>query len=148
VKSIKERMVVLEGLLKDMKDQKDCPPADYLKQVEGYYTKMRESWERSVEECLFNKVVGRFQPGVMTQSLKGVTVTDDDHKTVFFAMKRASEYSGHDRPAGRQPTIRTIDEMRGDLDELRRFVKDVNARRDALEKTRGALENPPKATTI
>jgi hypothetical protein len=117
-----------------------------LREVEGFYTKLRESWERAVEECLFNKVVGRFQPGVATLALRGVTVTDDDHKTVFFAMKRASEYSGHDRPAGRQPTMRTIDEMRGDVEELRKFVKDVTARREGVDKTRGALEKPPKAT--
>jgi hypothetical protein len=129
-----------------MKSIPNCPPDKHLKQVEGFYTKLRESWERAVEECLFNKVVGRFQAEVKTQALKGVTVTDDDHKTVFFAMKRASEYSGHDRPAGRQPTARTIEQMRGDLDELRKFVKDVNARRLTLESNRISLEISPKAT--
>jgi hypothetical protein len=103
--------------------------------------------ERAVEEYLFNKVVGRFQAEVKTLSLKGVSVSDDDYKTVFFAMKKASEYSGHDRPAGRQPTVRTIDEMRADLEELRKFVKDVNARRTALEAARSALETAPKAIT-
>jgi hypothetical protein len=146
VKSVKDRMTVLDDMLKDMKGRPNCPPDEHLKQVEGFYTKLRESWERAVEECLFNKVVGRFQPDVKTLALRGVTVTDDDHITVFFAMKRASEYSGHDRPAGRQPTTRTIDDMRGDLEDLRKFVKDVNARRAAVDSTRGALENPPKAT--
>lgn len=147
VKSVKERMAVLDTMLTDMKSRMNCPPDEYLKLVERFYTKLRESWERAVEECLFNKVVGRFQAEVRTLSLRGVTVTDDDHKAVFFAMRRASEYSGHDRPAGRLPTARTIDEMRGDLEELRRFVKDVNARRVVLESARSALENPPKATT-
>jgi energy-coupling factor transporter ATP-binding protein EcfA2 len=146
VKSVKERMAVLDSMLISMKSIPNCPPDKHLKQVEGFYTKLRESWERAVEECLFNKVVGRFQAEVKTQALKGVTVTDDDHKTVFFAMKRASEYSGHDRPAGRQPTARTIEQMRGDLDELRKFVKDVNARRLTLESNRISLEISPKAT--
>jgi hypothetical protein len=146
VKSVKERMAALDAMLTDLKGRPNLPPDEHLREVEGFYTKLRESWERAVEECLFNKVVGRFQPGVATLALRGVTVTDDDHKTVFFAMKRASEYSGHDRPAGRQPTMRTIDEMRGDVEELRKFVKDVTARREGVDKTRGALEKPPKAT--
>jgi hypothetical protein len=93
-------------------------------------------------------LVGRFQAEVKTLSLRGVSVTDDDHKIVLFSMKKASEYSGHDRPAGRQPTVRTIDDMRNDLEDLRKFVKDVNARRPALESARGALVTAPKAITI
>ena len=147
VKGVKDRMAVLEAILVALKGQTSRTPEDALKDMEAFYTKLRESWERAVEECLFNKVVGRFQTEVKTQSLRGAIVTDEDHKTVFFAMKRASEYSGHDRPAGRQPTLRTIDEMRVDLDDLRKFFNDARKRREALEETRGALETPAKAQT-
>ena len=147
VKGVKDRMAELEAKLVDLKRQTGRTPDEELEVVEAFYTKLRESWERAVEECLFNKVVGRFQTEVRTLSLKGAVVTDEDYKTVFFAMKRASEYSGHDRPAGRQPTIRTVDDMRADLEELRTFFKDTKARREALEKARGALETPTKGQT-
>jgi len=147
VKSVSERMTVLESMLARMRSQTNCPPDEYLKQMESFYTKLRESWERAVEECLFNKVVGRFQAEVKTLALRGVSVSDEDHKTVFFAMKRASEYSGHDRAAGRPPAARTIDQMRGDLQELRNFVNGVKNRRQGTDSRRGALETPPRAAT-
>jgi hypothetical protein len=147
VKGVRDRMAELETMLLAQKRQPGRSPDEALRDMEAFYTKLRESWERAVEECLFNKVVGRFQTDVRTQSLRGVIVTDDDHKIVYFAMKRASEYSGHDRPAGRQPTLRTIDEMRADLEELRKFVQDTKTRRDATEKLRDALVMPGKAHT-
>ena len=52
---------------------------------------LRETWERLVEEVLLYRVVERFGSDVKTQSLKGVVVDDDDYKTIFWAMKRASE---------------------------------------------------------
>jgi hypothetical protein len=115
--------------------------------MEEFYSKLRETWERLVEECLLNDVVGRFQPGVATQSLKGVNVTDEDYVKVFFAMKKASEFSGHDRPAGRQPVVRTKDEMKNDLGELWKYEKELRKRADDLGKQRRALETPPTAVT-
>lgn len=145
VKGVQDRMAELTAKLVELKGQTGRTPDDALREVEAFYTKLRESWERAVEECLFNKVVGRFQTDVKTQSLKGAFVTDEDYKTVFFAMKKASEYSGHDRPAGRQPTMRAVEDMQNDLEELRTFFKSTKARRVALETTRAALETPSKA---
>lgn len=47
------------------------------------------------------KTVVRFVPDVMTGRLKEVSVTDEDYRTIYFAMKRASERSGHDMSVGR-----------------------------------------------
>ncbi|WP_074653417.1 AAA family ATPase [Terriglobus roseus] len=145
VKKVKERYKFLEVMLQDMPDQATSFPPENLERTEAFYSKLRETWERLVEECLLNDVVGRFQPGVSTQSLKGVNVSDEDYKRVFFAMKRASEFSGHDRAAGRIPQVRTIDEMRNDLGELWSYERELRARREALERQRRALEVPPKA---
>ncbi|MCY4237548.1 MAG: hypothetical protein OXC93_04240 [Rhodospirillaceae bacterium] len=62
---------------------------DYRQGIESFYTDLRETWERLVEEVLLYRVVERFGSGVRTQSLKGVVVNDDDYKTIFWAMKRA-----------------------------------------------------------
>ena len=57
-----------------------------------------ESWERIVEEILFNNVVQRFRPEVMTQSLEQACVDPTaDYPAIFEGMKRCSHYSGHDR---------------------------------------------------
>jgi energy-coupling factor transporter ATP-binding protein EcfA2 len=145
VKKVKDRLPFLESLITTMPDQASSTPSEYQQKTEEFYSKLRETWERLVEECLLNDVVGRFQPGVATQSLKGVNVTDEDYVKVFFAMKKASEFSGHDRPAGRQPVVRTKNEMKNDLGELWKYEKELRRRADDLGKQRRALEIPPAA---
>jgi len=145
VKKTKERLAVLDQMIKDMPDQFTTSPDEYLKRTEAFYSKLRETWERLVEECLLNDVVGRFQPGVATQSLKGVSVTDEDYRKVFFAMKKASEFSGHDRPVGRPPVPRSQDEMKNDWGELWAYEKDLKKRADDLSSHRKFLETPPAA---
>jgi hypothetical protein len=76
-----------------------------------------------------------------------VNVTDDDYVKVFFAMKEASEFSGHDRPAGRQPVVRTKDEMKNDLGELWKYEKELKKRANDLGKQRRTLETTPAAVT-
>src|SRR6202035_2167241 len=76
VKKTRERLIVLEKTLTDIPPEESGSAQEYGKHVNDFYVRLRETWERLVEERLFNGVVGRFQPGVMTQSLKGVTVTD------------------------------------------------------------------------
>ena len=144
---MRERVAILEGMVSAMPEQAQCAPDEYQKKTEDFYSKLRETWERVVEECLLNDVVGRFQPGVATQSLKGVSVTNDDYRKVFFAMKKASEFSGHDRPAGRQPVARSKNEMKNDLGEVWAYEKELKKRSESLAKERRDLEVPPAAVT-
>lgn len=145
-KRVKERIAVLDQMIAEIPDPITWSPEEQHQHMESFYTKLRETWERLVEECLLNGVVGRFQPGVATQSLKGVNVTDDDYSKIFFAMKKASEYSGHDRATGRQPATRDKNDMKTDLDEIRAYERELKKRVTELEKARRTLEGPPPAT--
>ncbi len=69
----------------------------YNEQVKLFYTKLRETWERAVEEQLFAGVVKRFSRNVETQKLRYVTVTEDDTSTVATNMTRCSNFA-HDNP--------------------------------------------------
>jgi energy-coupling factor transporter ATP-binding protein EcfA2 len=146
VKKVDERIKILRVMIAALPDQASTSPDKWQEKTEEFYSKLRETWERLVEESLLNKVVGRFQPGVLTQSLKGVSVTDEDYRKVFFAMKKASEYSGHDRPAGRLPATRTKAQMDNDVGEIWIYEKELKKRTAALESVRRAFENPPAAT--
>ncbi len=41
-------------------------PDAYRREVKQWFELLREAWERTVEEKLFNRVVERFQPGIQT----------------------------------------------------------------------------------
>lgn len=115
--------------------------------VKDFYTDLRETWERLVEEFLLNNVVGRFDSDVRTQSLAGVIVEDSDYETVFWAMKRASENSGHDKASGNTVPLPKNEEILEDVKKIDDFRNTLKKRRAECEERRKALQNPPKAKT-
>jgi energy-coupling factor transporter ATP-binding protein EcfA2 len=143
VKKTKERLAFLNEMLLRMPDA--VPPEQQAKHVGEFYSRLRETWERLVEERLLNGVVGRFQPGVQTQSLKGVTVTDADYKAVFFNMKKASEFSGHDWATAREGSLPTKSEMAQDLAIAKAYEAELARRAEQMAKQRRSLEDPPAA---
>lgn len=147
VKKTKDRIGALNALLMGIPEEPQSLE-DHAQQVRNFYTRLRETWERLVEECLLRNVVGRFQPGVQTQSLKGVNVTDEDYKLVFFNMKKVSEYSGHDWATGREGKPPSKEDMAKDLAILKSYREELTERAKKLEGQRRELEHPPKAQTI
>lgn len=119
-----------------MPQPSSCSGKQYGANVEDFYSALRQTWERLVEERLLNGVVGRFQPGVKTQSLKSVAVDDADYQKVFFAMAKASNYSGHDHAVARRSSLPGLDEMKKDLDDLRAYDTALGRRADNLGKRR------------
>lgn len=121
---------------------------EYRRHVKDFYSDLRETWERAVEEIVLAKTVVRFVPDVMTGRLKEVAVTDEDYRTIFFAMKRASERSGHDMSAGRDIPQPSPHEMAEDVKALDDFRLDYNKRRKLTSAAREALEGPRVATLL
>lgn len=143
---ITKRIAVLRERLKGFGGVTDFDTDDWRRAAKDFYTELRETWERLVEESLLYKVIERFNAEVKTQSLKGVVVEDEDYKTIYWAMKRVSERSGHDMAAGKNvPTPKPTD-MKTDLDAIDTFRAGVQKRRKEAEERRMKLEDPPKAT--
>jgi energy-coupling factor transporter ATP-binding protein EcfA2 len=147
VKTTKERIGVLNNLLMRIPEEGQSIEG-YAQDVQTFYTRLRETWERLVEECLLNNVVARFQPGVQTQSLKGVSVTNEDYSMVFFNMKKASEFSGHDWATSREGTPPSKEDMTRDLKILQGYAAALVKRSQELGSTRRSLEQPPKAQML
>ncbi|WP_313336452.1 AAA family ATPase [Sphingobium yanoikuyae] len=148
VADLNARIETLRTRAKELKGVTDFDTDQYRRQAKDFYSDLRESWERAVEEVVFAKTVVRFVPDVMTGRLKEVSVTDDDYRTIFFAMKRASERSGHDMSAGRDIPQPSPDEMEADLKVLDDFRIELGKRRKATSAARSALENPVRATLL
>lgn len=148
VADLNARIETLRTRAKELKGVTDFDTDQYRRQTKDFYSDLRESWERAVEEVVFAKTIVRFVPDVMTGRLKEVTVTDDDYRTIFFAMKRASERSGHDMSAGRDIPQPSPDEMEADLKVLDDFRIEIGKRRKETSAKRSALENPVSATLL
>jgi energy-coupling factor transporter ATP-binding protein EcfA2 len=93
----------------------------YRREAKTWFELLREAWERSVEEKLFNGVVGRFQPGIQTMRLRPVNVTAAMTAAVEQGMTRASEWTHDQAPAlGRPPP--TAADVKAALDDLEAFT--------------------------
>ncbi len=146
---VNERITRLrDRLKKKIEGRSDFGSDDYRSAVKDFYTDLRETWERLVEEILLGKVVERFNTGVKTQSLKGVIVDDEDYKKIFWAMKRVSERSGHDMAAARNAPVPKPDDLKADLKAIDEYRLAVDKRRQETENRRKEYEKPPKATTL
>jgi energy-coupling factor transporter ATP-binding protein EcfA2 len=148
VADLNARIERLRKRAKELRSVTDFDTDEYRRQAKDFYSDLRESWERAVEEVVLAKTVVRFVPDVMTGRLKDVTVTDEDYQTIHFAMKRASERSGHDMSAGRDLPQPSPDEMDADLKVLDNFKIELGKRRKATSDRRSALEHPVSATLL
>jgi energy-coupling factor transporter ATP-binding protein EcfA2 len=98
----------------------------YTKTREAYRD-LRDTWERAVEEVLFQKVVQRFEKGVSTQRLRGVVVEDSDYETIDKGMTKASNFS-HDNAQTIGISVPEPDELLEDINELDNWRRDVCGR--------------------
>ena len=147
-RNVATRINDLRARAKVLANETDFTGDDYRRSAKDFYSDLRETWERCVEEIVLNKTVQRLVPDVMTQRLGGVVVGDEDYKTIFFAMKHVSERSGHDMPAGRDIPVPTPAEMMNDVQALDTFQAGYKKRRSVAEDVRKALQEPAKATLV
>lgn len=142
-KKVVRRIEALRARVNAIRDNADRGTDEYRRLAKDFYTDLRETWERFVEEVLLCSVVERFSSGVKTQSLRDLAVDDADYQVIFAAMKKVSECSGHDMAAGRQLPVPDKAEMRRDLDHLDQFRTQVTRRKGETRERRAALEGPP-----
>jgi len=103
--------------------------SQYNSEVSVFYSRLRSTWEKMVEELLFHKVIFRLRKSVNTQELRYVEVTDDDYKTIFAAMSKCSDIiEAHDTPEEVGETIPAPAELESDLQQLQEFCKLIRRR--------------------
>jgi len=142
ITKIGQRVAFLEQVLKKAKDaeQKADVPA-YKGVFREFYGLLRSTWERSVEELLFNQVVQRYEKEVRTLSLSGVNVDTESVETVFKGMTRSSAMiDAHDHPAAENPGLPGFAELGTDLEEFKAFIAKQKAKNTAAEKAHAHLK--------
>ncbi|WP_343122735.1 AAA family ATPase [Verrucomicrobium sp. 3C] len=87
VKPVTERLTEIDQAARALKDAGyDRSDEKFRGDVTTLCTQMRTTWERIVEEILFNKTIQRFRPEIMTQRLKAACF---DTKTIILLSSRA-----------------------------------------------------------
>lgn len=94
---------------------------------ELFYKKLRETWERAIEEHLFANVVKRYKRDVETSRLRDVKIIDTDYDTVDENMSRCSSFV-HDSPGEDAVQIPAPDELEKDLNKLTTWIAEIKKR--------------------
>jgi hypothetical protein len=118
---------------------------DYEIQLRFFYDRLRESWEKLIEERLFAQVIARFQPQVQTTRLREAVIDDDIVTQIHFGMTAASSYTGHDRPAAKGGALADPAECERDLKALIKCLEETDAKSKVAAKSREAKLKAPKA---
>ncbi len=128
------------GLLKNLqveaeKLHKENDEDGYAQRARQTYQRLREAWERTIEEVLLNGVVWRFKPGISTQSLREVAVEDGDYAAIQRGMGKCSKYA-HDGAAHAQIALPLPQELLDDIVTLETWRKSIEDRRAQLREAR------------
>lgn len=103
----------------------------YRERVKPLYGKLRETWERFVEEVFLNGTVQRFGREIQTKRLaKIIDLTIDDYNLVDDNMSKCSTYFlGHDSAGTLIEQMPDSSEFLSDLKTLEDFTKEIRNRR-------------------
>ena len=97
---------------------------EYNRRAKLWCEELRETWERSIEELLFNGAVQRFSPSIETQRLKKAPFSYKLYSEIESGMKKCSDWV-HDRAAGLGDKVPTPEELDEYLSECERFTAKV-----------------------
>jgi hypothetical protein len=130
--STKKRIGVLRTLWQAAeKVHRTQEESDYSRHVAYLYGRIRQTWERALEEVLLGDVVQRFRQSIETQRLKNLDdITAGDLKTVEDGMGKSSEWEGgHDHALAINKPLPEPAEIKADIDALETWVAAVRKRR-------------------
>lgn len=99
----------------------------YQDDGEAFYKRLRETWERAIEEVLFGDAVKRYKRDIETSRLKDVKFVSADHEVVEDNMKRCGDFI-HDNVDEESSPVPDPDILTKDLDVLINWVAGVRNR--------------------
>jgi energy-coupling factor transporter ATP-binding protein EcfA2 len=131
--SVKERIGKLKNDFQQLdKVFRTKTKGEYEIGAKTMYKDLRSSWERAVEEVLFNGVITRYGRSIQTQKIEVVAndITSIDYALIDKEMSKCSTYfGGHDQAPELSDPLPDTDELKKDINTLEEWVKSVRDRR-------------------
>ena len=142
----KERLSFLKNANSKFKKLQTESPGEYRRCVAEFYGKLREAWERAIEELLLQDVIQRFRPSIESQRLKRVSIEPADYVAIEAGMSKCSTcMTGHDSAAALSSPPPSPDEVAVDLKSFEDFTKTLKDRAEKTGKATGNLVEAPAA---
>jgi energy-coupling factor transporter ATP-binding protein EcfA2 len=114
-------------------------PSDYEYEIKGLYGRLRDTYERMVEETIFCDIVRRGTDVIQTQMLRYVTLPDVLAIRFHEGMSRANTHS-HDNPAADTVPVPTPAEFNTHLAEIEALIADFSTAKKQAEANRPQMK--------
>ena len=114
-------------------------PADYEMAVKNLYGRLRDTYERIVEEIIFCDIVQRGVDAVQTQKLRMVHLSHALAIRFHEGMTKANTHS-HDNPAAETVAVPEPGEFLADIAFVEELIKDLKAESQATEAARPQMK--------
>jgi ABC-type transport system involved in cytochrome c biogenesis ATPase subunit len=98
-------------------------PSEYEVKIKNLYGRLRDTYERMVEEIIFRDIVRRGVDVIQTQLLRYVTLPDGLAIRFYEGMSRANTHS-HDNPSSDTVPVPRPDDFKADVAKLEKLVED------------------------
>jgi energy-coupling factor transporter ATP-binding protein EcfA2 len=120
--NVSQKIGKLNDLLQALRKlEKNGEVDQYLYQAKTFSTLLRESWERSAEELLFNDAIKRFSPAIETQRLRAAKFTPALYQELEKGMTECSKWVHDLAPALNQSPPSTT-KLEASLKDFTAFV--------------------------
>jgi len=114
-------------------------PSEYEVRIKNLYGRLRDTYERMVEEIIFRDIVRRGVDVIQTQLLRYVTLPDGLAIRFHEGMTRANTHS-HDNPASDTVPLPTPEDFKADIAELEKLVEDFKTESVTAEAARPQMK--------
>ncbi len=131
--NVKKRIGILKNdLQKIQKVKRSGTTKEYEGIVRPFYGKLRETWERLIEELLLNGVIHRFGRDIQTKRIKILTdIDDDDYKKIDKNMRKCScHIQGHDEAPDLNEPLPDPEDIAADLHILEDYKIELTNKRN------------------
>lgn len=128
-KNVKQRVGALKAEHVALcKIKKTGTDEEYAQAVVVFLDRLRKTWERAVEECLFNGVIERFGYGVETKKIAEIDVLNADYSAINAGMSACSAWV-HDPAQSLLDPPPNTDEVANLVNDLIDWVMEIRGRR-------------------
>nr|WP_245173714.1 hypothetical protein [Staphylococcus chromogenes] len=122
ISKLKDDYQKLQTTYKNLSDDRPEDLINYENQIKLWFEKIRETWEKSVEDVLFNGAVRRFDYAIQTQRLDKAAVNQEYVLEITKRMTESSKWV-HDKAEIIGEEIPEPEVLKEQLDKLDAFYK-------------------------
>ena len=137
--NVKKRLARIRNDFAPIKKFHASSPAEYEIAIKNLYGRLRDTYERLVEEYIFCDVIRRGVDRVETQRLRMVHLSDALAVKFHEGMSQANTYS-HDNPAAATVAVPDPTEFENDLASIEKLVGDLKIESSKAEAARPSMK--------